>query len=157
MFPQDSCDEDLDYANDGIITNNNLENVSKVGENGHGFIWSMSEVDHEEAWINSLAPIPESKLMETVFDDVESNTEYDDKIFEKEVEAIFLKGVHENVKVEYIFHEMQSLRLSYNMDIGKCGGAWLYSIMKFALDTLNNFGNSFVKETNDVISHGGNC
>ncbi|XP_023753591.1 uncharacterized protein LOC111901951 [Lactuca sativa] len=187
---QDS-DEELEYAdsNSGIIeTTNTLENgdstndcvVSEIGKNGRGFIWSMSEVDHEEEWRHSVAPIPESKLIEltqAVYDDLEaliqddsflplsdvreSDTESDDdnrdesQYFEKEVEATFLRGVNENVKDDHIILEVNSLRLSYNMALENCASALFYSMMKLALDISRNSGKDLVKSTNDVISQWG--
>lgn len=193
LLPQpvkEDSDEELEYAdsNTGIITNNNLENgdsvndcdVSEIGENGRGFIWSMSEVDHEEEWRHSVAPIPESKLIEltqAVYEDLdvliqddsflplsdvrESDTESDDdnrdesQYFEKEVEATFLRAVHENVKDDHIILEVNSLRLSYNMASENCASALFYSMMKLGLDTRDNFGNDLVKSANNVISKWG--
>lgn len=177
---QDS-DEELEYADN----DNNTVIVPPINssENGDssGFIWSISEVDHEE-WRHSVAPIPESKLMELtqlVYDDLEkpvqddpilmfrdgnerdSGNESDDDIkdesqyFEKEVEATFLRAVNENVKEDHVILEVNSLRLSYNMAIENCASALFYSMMKLALDTPHNSANDLVKNTNDVISRWG--
>uniref|UniRef100_A0A2P2KMH8 Uncharacterized protein MANES_09G159400 n=1 Tax=Rhizophora mucronata TaxID=61149 RepID=A0A2P2KMH8_RHIMU len=63
----------------------------------------------------------------------------DDSIyFEKEVEATFLRAVHENIKVDDIILEMNSLRLSYNMTSADCAGAIFYALMKLALETPHN-------------------
>ncbi|KAI3825859.1 hypothetical protein L1987_07550 [Smallanthus sonchifolius] len=186
---QDS-DEELEYAdnNSGIIpVTNTLENgnssselePSDVGIGGRGFIWSISEVGHEE-WRHSVAPIPESKLIEltqTVFDNLEINIQDDnvfpiadeqesgnesddenrdeDQIFEKEIEATFLRGVQENVKEDHIILEVNSLRLSYNMALENCASALFYSMLKLALDTPHNSPANLVDNTNDVISRWG--
>ncbi|KAM0054557.1 putative W2 domain, nucleotidyl transferase domain, trimeric LpxA-like superfamily [Helianthus debilis subsp. tardiflorus] len=188
---QDS-DEELEYAdnNSGIIhTINTLENgnsrteweSSEVGIGGRGFIWSMSEVDHEEEWRHSVAPIPETKLIELtqmVFDNLELNiqddivlavpgeqesgNESDDdniddslQIFEKEIEATFLRAVHEKVKDDHIILEVNSLRLSYNLALEDCASALFYSMMKLALDTTHTSPASLVKNANDVMSRYG--
>ncbi|KAJ0843397.1 putative W2 domain, nucleotidyl transferase domain, trimeric LpxA-like superfamily [Helianthus annuus] len=188
---QDS-DEELEYAdnNSGIIhTIDTLENgnsrteweSSEVGIGGRGFIWSMSEVDHEEEWRHSVAPIPETKLIELtqmVFDNLELNiqddivlavpgeqesgNESDDdniddslQIFEKEIEATFLRAVHEKVKDDHIILEVNSLRLSYNLALEDCASALFYSMMKLALDTAHTSPASLVKNANDVMSRYG--
>lgn len=38
--------------------------IYQVGNNGVGFIWSVSEGGHEEEWRYSVAPIPADKLVE---------------------------------------------------------------------------------------------
>ncbi|KAL8226412.1 hypothetical protein R6Q57_016244 [Mikania cordata] len=184
---QQDSDEELEYAdnNSGIIPiTDTLENgniglkleLSDLGIGGRGFIWSISEVDHEEEWRHSVAPIPESKLIEltqTAFDNLEINVqdnvlpvldeqesgdESDDEIrdeyliFEKEIEATFLRGVHEKVKEDHIILEVNSLRLSYNLALENCASALFYSMMKLALDTPHNSPANLVKNVNDVVS-----
>lgn len=187
---QDS-DEELEYADNNSVTvptTDTFENgdstndwdSSKIGNGGRGFIWSISEVDHEEEWRHSVAPIPAFKLREltqAAHDDLEialqvdpfhplpdgreSGSESDDDIkdesqyFEKEVEATFLRAVHENVKEDHIILEVNSLRLSYNMALENCASALFYSMMKLALDTPHKSATDLVKNTNDVMSRWG--
>lgn len=194
LLPQpvkEDSDEELEYAdnNTGTVpTSDTLENgdsnnewgSSEIGNGGRGFIWSMSEVDHEEEWRHSVAPIPALKLIEltqAVYDidigvqddpliplpdERESNSESDDddirdesQYFEKEVEATFLRAVHENIKEDHIILEVNSLRLSYNMALENCASALFYSMMKLAVDTPHNSAASLVKNVNDVISRWG--
>ncbi|XP_076893546.1 uncharacterized protein LOC143545562 [Bidens hawaiensis] len=184
---QDS-DEELEYAdnNGAVNVSETLENgnsidewdSSEIGVGGRGFIWSMSEGDYEDEWRHSVAPIPESKLIEltqTVFDSLkvndqddsvfaineqESGNESDDEnqgedIFEKEIEATFLRAVNEKVKDDHIILEVNSLRLSYNMGLEDCASALFYSMMKLALETPHNSPASLVKNVSDVISRYG--
>ncbi|XP_071702394.1 translation initiation factor eIF2B subunit epsilon-like [Rutidosis leptorrhynchoides] len=179
---QDS-DEELEYADNNSDENGGSTNdwdSSEIGNGGCGFIWSTSEVDHEEEWRHSVAPISALKLKELVkkaYDDVEmglqddpfnplpdgreSGTESDDEIkdesqyFEKEVEATFLRAVHENVKEDHVILEVNSLRLSYNMALENCASALFYSMMKLALDTPHKSAADLVKNVNDVMSRCG--
>ncbi|XP_076904384.1 uncharacterized protein LOC143559806 [Bidens hawaiensis] len=184
---QDS-DEELEYAdNNGVVNvtdtfenGNSVSewNSSEIGVGGRGFIWSLSEGDHEDEWRHSVAPIPESKLIEltqTVFDslevndqddsvlainELESGNESDDEnqgedIFEKEIEATFLRAVNEKVKDDHIILEVNSLRLSYNMGLEDCASALFYSMMKLALETPHNSPANLVKNVSDVISRYG--
>ncbi|PWA43769.1 Armadillo-type fold [Artemisia annua] len=189
---QDS-DEELEYAdndnNNSIIpTINTVENgdlsnnwvSSEIGEGSRGFVWSVSEVDHEEEWRHSVAPIPASKIieltqaayedLETVLqddpllplpDEKESGSESDDDgrdesvYFEKEVEATFLRAVHENIKEDHIILEVNSLRLSYNMALENCASALFYSMMKLALDTPHSSAAELVKNTNNIVTRWG--
>uniref|UniRef100_A0A5B6ZZC6 Translation initiation factor eIF2B subunit epsilon n=1 Tax=Davidia involucrata TaxID=16924 RepID=A0A5B6ZZC6_DAVIN len=139
--------------------------ASEVGTGGVGYIWSLSEGGHEEEWRHSVAPIPADKLaavIQAMNDDLEisdgnalppsgelkpdsiSNDSDNDDVedirddsvyFEKEVEATFLRAVHENVNEDHVILEVNSLRLSYNMTAADCAGALFYSLMKLALDT----------------------
>ncbi|KVH99637.1 translation initiation factor eIF-2B subunit epsilon isoform X1 [Cynara cardunculus var. scolymus] len=153
---------------------------SDIGNGGRGFIWSISEIAREEDWRHSVAPIPAQKLIEltqAVYDDLEfpdqddpllpladereSATESEDdtrdesQYFEREVEATFLRAVHENVKEDHIILEVNSLRLSHNMALENCASALFYSMMKLALDTPHHSATDLVKNTNDVISRWG--
>ncbi|KAA8536938.1 hypothetical protein F0562_029416 [Nyssa sinensis] len=139
--------------------------ASEVGTGGVGYIWSLIEGGHEEEWRHSVAPIPADKLAEVIQamnddleisdasvlppsgelkpDSVSNDTDNDDVeyirddsvYFEKEVEATFLRAVHENVNEDHVILEVNSLRLSYNMTSADCAGAIFYSVMKLALDT----------------------
>ncbi|KAK1435549.1 hypothetical protein QVD17_01315 [Tagetes erecta] len=187
---QDS-DEELEYADNNIgiipviatLENGNSSSglePSDVGIGGRGFIWSVSEVDREEEWRHSVAPIPQSKLIELTqmaFENIEINNQDDNvfavpdeqdsgddsgnesddeyQIFEKEIEATFLRGVHENVKEDHIILEVNSLRLSCNMALENCASALFYSMMKLALEMPHSSPAILVKNVNDVISRWG--
>ncbi|XP_076881218.1 uncharacterized protein LOC143529278 [Bidens hawaiensis] len=174
---EEDSDEELEYAdninNNGLIiqTANNLNNGnSSIRTGGQGFDWSTSEIDRDEEWRHSVAPIPESKLIEltqmafdnleidnqdnnvfAVPDDQDSGNESENEIFEKEIEATFLRAVHEKVKDDHIILEVNSLRLSYNKGLEDCASALFYSMMKLALDTAHNSPASLVKNVSDVI------
>ncbi|KAK1423746.1 hypothetical protein QVD17_19054 [Tagetes erecta] len=167
---QDSDDE-LEYADDNsetLHTVNTVENgysssereLSEIGIGGRGFVWSKSEVDREEEWRHSVAPIPESKLIELthkVFDEQDSDDESDEEppTFEKEIEATFLRGVRKKIKEEDILLEINSLRFLYNMASENCASALFYAMMKLALDSPHNSPANLVKNANDVITRWG--
>ncbi|PON73954.1 UDP-3-O-[3-hydroxymyristoyl] glucosamine N-acyltransferase LpxD [Parasponia andersonii] len=135
--------------------------TSQLGAGGVGYIWSFSEGGHDEEWRHSIAPISTEKLAEAtdaMDDDMElapdgsilppsgdlkldSEDDYtevfrDESIdFEKEVEATFLRAVHEDINVDNVILEVNSLRLSYNKLTADCAGAVFYSVLKFALDS----------------------
>ncbi|XP_044482307.1 translation initiation factor eIF-2B subunit epsilon-like [Mangifera indica] len=154
---------------------------SKLGAGGVGYIWPICEGGYEEEWRHSVAPIPADKLAEisqAVDDDQELLTQDgaalspsgelksdsnasegdiedikdDSAVFEKEVEATFLRAVHENVKVEHVILEVNSLRLSFNMTSADCAGALFYSMMKLALETSHTSANELYRTTVNVIS-----
>ncbi|XP_050225237.1 uncharacterized protein LOC126674774 [Mercurialis annua] len=136
--------------------------ASELGRGGAGYIWSISEGGHEDDWRHSVAPIPADKLaeaMQAIEDDLEllnldgsalspsgellpdsnsNDSEGDDDSrddsFEKEVEATFLRAVHENIKDDDVILEMNSLRLSYTKTSSDCAGAIFYAMMKLALE-----------------------
>lgn len=142
--------------------------ASEVGSGGAGCIWSVCEGGHDEEWRHSVAPIPEDKLLEFIQaaedelelanldgnilppsgelaassndfeDDSREDLRDDSAFFEKEVEATFLRAVHENIKEDHVILEVNSLRLSYNMIAADCAGALFYSVMKHAVDTPHN-------------------
>ncbi|KAK4798811.1 hypothetical protein SAY86_031137 [Trapa natans] len=142
--------------------------AEELGSGGAGYIWSICEGASEEEWRHSVAPVPAEKLAEisqTIDDDLDfsyqdgnapassgelkpgglSDSDDDDvdanndsAYFEKEVEATFLRAVHENVKVDHVILEVNSLKLSYNMEFAACAGAIFYSMMKLALGTPYN-------------------
>ncbi|KAK8933717.1 hypothetical protein KSP39_PZI016047 [Platanthera zijinensis] len=127
---------------------------------GPGYIWSSSEGGTEEECRQSIAPIPAGKLLEllqskiydnnapdqdmintpasgellpdseSTFGDGDDDREYVD--FEKEVEATFQRGLT-GVEKENVILEINSLRLSCNMEQADCAGALFHSIMKQAL------------------------
>ncbi|CAM8898425.1 unnamed protein product [Rhodiola kirilowii] len=136
----------------------------EVGENGAGYIWHVCDGVLEEEWRHSVAPIPDEKLIELMQKvdldtednmpssgelkpDLNSNMSDDDDIeevqddyylFQKEVEATFLRAVHENVAQSHIVIEVNALRLSFNMTFLDCASALFYSVIKLALDTPHN-------------------
>ncbi|CAK9143101.1 unnamed protein product [Ilex paraguariensis] len=77
---------------------------------------------------------PDSVMNDSDDDDI-VDIRVDSAYFEKEVEATFLRAVHENVKDDHVILEVNSLRLSYNRASEDCAGALFYSMMKLALDT----------------------
>lgn len=152
----------------------------ELGTGGVGYIWSICEGSHEEEWRHSIAPIPADKLaeaMQTTDDDLELLTQdgsvlppsgelkpdsnYSDDnedprdvsiYFEKEVEATFLRAVHENIKEDNVILEVNSLRLSYNKLFTDCAGAIFYSLMKLALETPHSSPSELCNSTMDVIT-----
>lgn len=163
------------------LSESQLKAASEVGCGGVGFIWSMSEAGHEEEWRHSVAPIPGDKLVEILqastdelelsYEDVkipttgelepESDSDGDSKEtkddyqvteFEREVEATFLRAVHENVKEEIIILEVNALRLSYNLAATDCAGALFYSMMRLAHNTPHGSPSELVKNTANVIT-----
>ncbi|PRQ24526.1 putative nucleotide-diphospho-sugar transferase [Rosa chinensis] len=149
--------------------------TSELGIGGAGYVWSVCEGGHDEEWRHSVAPIPAEKLAEVIQaaeDDLEvdpdgsslppsgelkldsdSDEEYrDGSYFENEVEATFLRAVDENIKVENVVLEVNSLRLSFNKQTVHCAGAILYSMMKLALETPHNSAVELVQATTKVIT-----
>ncbi|XP_065626442.1 uncharacterized protein LOC112039284 isoform X2 [Quercus suber] len=152
----------------------------ELGTGGVGYIWSICEGSHEEEWRHSIAPIPADKLaeaMQTTDDDLELLTQdgsvlppsgelkpdsnYSDDnedprdvsiYFEKEVEATFLRAVHENIKEDHVILEVNSLRLSYNKLFTDCAGAIFYSLMKLALETPHSSPSELCNSTMEVIT-----
>ncbi|KAH9680330.1 eIF-2B GDP-GTP exchange factor subunit epsilon [Citrus sinensis] len=154
-----------DQSNGEMTSESSEAHKPKLGTGGVGYIWSICEGGQEEEWRHSVAPIPEDKLTElseAMDDDQELVTQdrtalstsgelisdsnasegddnedsKDDSVyFEKEVEATFLRAVEENVKVDHVILEVNSLRLSYNMTSADCAGAVFYSMMKLAIKT----------------------
>ncbi|KAF3454378.1 hypothetical protein FNV43_RR04825 [Rhamnella rubrinervis] len=155
--------------------------ISQLGAGGAGYIWSICEGGHDEEWRHSVAPIPAEKLAEAANaadNDLEltqdvsalppsgelkpdsNDSDYDDNedardeliYFEKEVEATFLRAVHENIEVDHVILEVNSLRLSYNKLASDCAGAIFYALMKLALETPHNSSKELLKIATDVIS-----
>ncbi|KAJ9680368.1 hypothetical protein PVL29_019632 [Vitis rotundifolia] len=96
-----------------------------------------------------LVPDSNSNLSE---DDDNEDSRDDSVYFEKEVEATFLRAVHENVKEDHVILEVNSLRLSYNMTSADCAGALFYSVMKLALETPCNSNSELLKNVASVIT-----
>ncbi|KAL3616417.1 hypothetical protein CASFOL_039807 [Castilleja foliolosa] len=150
-----------------------------VGIGGVGYIWSISEGGHEEEWRHSVAPITAehlAEILENSIDELEISNEdgnilppsgeleagsvndsdddvRDDSVhFEKEVEATFLRAVHENVKEDHIILEVNSLRLSCNLTSTDCASALFYALMKLALDTPHASPGELVKNVTTVLA-----
>ncbi|CAN7103967.1 unnamed protein product [Brassica rapa subsp. narinosa] len=152
---------------------------SELGPDGAGYIWEVCEGAHDEEWKHSVAPIPEDKLAEITqamddYDDMEDesvvptsgelksdadsiNTDVNDPgddygYFEREVEGTFLRAVEEGIKVELGVLEINSLRLSYNMESADCAGAIFYSMMKLAVDTPHSSASELYKNASSIIT-----
>ncbi|KAG6599283.1 hypothetical protein SDJN03_09061, partial [Cucurbita argyrosperma subsp. sororia] len=156
--------------------------ASELGNGGIGHVWSICEGSVEEEWRHSVAPIPADKLEKilqkatddeleltrdanvlptsgelksdsNVSDGDDNEDSRDDSIhFEKEVEATFLRGVHENIKVDNVILEVNSLRLSYNKVAADCAGALFYSLMQFALDSPHGSSSELLQNTTNIIT-----
>ncbi|XP_023537933.1 translation initiation factor eIF-2B subunit epsilon isoform X1 [Cucurbita pepo subsp. pepo] len=155
--------------------------ASELGNGGIGYVWSICEGSVEEEWRHSVAPIPSNKLEKALqaaddeleltqdsnvlptsgelksdsnFSDGDDNEDSrDDSIhFEKEVEATFLRAVHENIKVDNVILEVNSLRLSYNKVAADCAGAIFYSLMKFAYDSPHGSSSELLQNTTNIIT-----
>ncbi|XP_042020766.1 translation initiation factor eIF-2B subunit epsilon-like isoform X2 [Salvia splendens] len=152
-----------------------IQAASEVG--GAGFIWSFGEKGLEEEWRHSVAPISADRLLEIIksaTDELDTSNEEsnilppsgelgldsgnesddgrdDHAHFEREVEATFLRAIHENVEEDHIIIEVNSLRLSYNMASTDCAGALFYAMMKYAVDTPHDSAGELLKITNGVI------
>ncbi|XP_051122313.1 uncharacterized protein LOC127245460 isoform X2 [Andrographis paniculata] len=169
--------EKLEEESDTELTDAQMPATSEVGVGGVGFIWSVGEGGLEEEWRHSVAPIPEDQLVEilknamnemeishednTILppsgelepESVDSDDVRDDSVhFEKEVEATFLRGVHENVKEDHIILEVNSLRLSCNLTATDCASALFYAMMKLALDTAHSSTGELVKNVITVVT-----
>eukprot|EP00257_Ricinus_communis_P013056 XP_015570413.1 translation initiation factor eIF-2B subunit epsilon [Ricinus communis] len=153
--------------------------ASELGPGGVGYVWSISEGGQEDEWRHSVAPIPAEKLAEAMkaieddwellnldgnalppsgelkadsnSNDSEGDDDSRDDSFEKEVEATFLRAVHENIKVGDIILEMNSLRLSYNMTSADCAGAIFYAMMKLAVETPHAAAAELCKKVTNVL------
>ncbi|KAL4302598.1 hypothetical protein GQ457_10G014180 [Hibiscus cannabinus] len=149
----------------------------ELGTGGVGYIWSIFEGAHDEEWRHSVAPIPTDKVAKIMLDkdedeelltqdgnalveELKSDSEDDDNegsrddyaSFEKEVEATFLRAVHENVKVDHAVLEMNGLRLSYNIAAVDCAGAIFYSMMKLAVESLHSSASELQRNAMEVIT-----
>ncbi|CAN8316293.1 unnamed protein product [Cochlearia groenlandica] len=160
----------------------NLETETKpsdLGRDGTGYIWEVCEGANDDEWKYSVAPIPKDKLAELTQamednDDVEDesvvpnsgelksdadsiNTDLNDPnddygYFEKEVEGTFIRAVEEGIAVDLVVLEINSLRLSYNMESSDCAGAVFYSMMKLAVDTPHNSATELSRNAANIIT-----
>ncbi|TYG37254.1 hypothetical protein ES288_D13G127000v1 [Gossypium darwinii] len=85
-------------------------------------------------------------------DDDNEDSRDDYVSFGKEVEATFLRAVHENVKVDLAVLEVNALRLSYNMASVDCGGAIFYSMMKLAVESPHNSASELHRNAADIVT-----
>ncbi|KAK8546463.1 hypothetical protein V6N13_067685 [Hibiscus sabdariffa] len=85
-------------------------------------------------------------------DDDNADSRDDYGFFEKEVEATFLRAVHENVKVDHAVLEVNALRLSYNMASVDCAGAIFYSMMKLAVESPHHSASELHRNAADIIT-----
>ncbi|XP_058108027.1 uncharacterized protein LOC131251361 isoform X2 [Magnolia sinica] len=74
--------------------------------------------------------------------------------FEKEVEATVLRAVHEvpGVDQNNLIIEVNSLRLSYNMQFTDCAAAIFYSVIKLALEDPHSTNGELLSNVKKVIS-----
>ncbi|ESQ52106.1 hypothetical protein EUTSA_v10016297mg [Eutrema salsugineum] len=152
--------------------------ASELGPDGAGYIWEVCEGARDEEWKHSVAPIPEDKLAEITQamddDDIEDesvvptsgelksdadsiNTDLNDPVddygyFEREVEGTFLRAVEEGFAVDLAILEINSLRLSYNMESADCAGATFYSMMKLAVDTPHNSAGELLRNAASIMT-----
>ncbi|KAI4294765.1 hypothetical protein MLD38_040911 [Melastoma candidum] len=85
-------------------------------------------------------------------DDENEDSRDDSTYFEKEVEATFLRAVNENIKVDHVILEVNSLRLSYNMQSVDCAGAIFYSMMRLASQLSHSTASELYKNVGSVVS-----
>ncbi|RDX99323.1 Translation initiation factor eIF-2B subunit epsilon, partial [Mucuna pruriens] len=155
--------------------------TSELGMGGVGHVWSTCEGGLEEEWRHSVAPIPKDKILEaikTMEDDLEfthddsflptsgelkpnsNDSDYDDHedsrddsyYFEKEVEATFLRAVHENIQESHVILEINSLKLSYNKLTADCAGAVFYAMLKYVLDTPHSSADGLLQNVQIVFT-----
>ncbi|KAL4325216.1 hypothetical protein GQ457_11G006520 [Hibiscus cannabinus] len=166
----------------GDIAPDLSETASELGTGGVGYIWSVFEGVQDEEWRHSVAPIPTDKLVKLMLDEDEEQLTQDGNVlsasgelkadsddngsedennedsrddyvfFEKEVEATFLRAVHENVKVDHAVLEVNALRLSYNMASVDCAGAIFYSMMKLAVESPHSSATELHKNAAEMIT-----
>ncbi|GMI88829.1 hypothetical protein like AT2G34970 [Hibiscus trionum] len=159
------------------LSNTQYGPTPELGTGGVGYIWSIFEGGHDEEWRHSVAPIPTDKLAKIMLDkdedeelltqggnalveELKSDSEDDDNegsrddyaSFEKEVEATFLRAVHENVKVDHAVLEMNGLRLSYNIAAVDCAAAIFYSMMKLAVESSHSSASELHRNAVEVIT-----
>ncbi|GER55176.1 translation initiation factor eIF-2B subunit epsilon [Striga asiatica] len=160
------------------LSDSQIKAASEVGNGGVGHIWSAGEGGFAEEWRHSVAPITSERLVEILekateeleianengniiphseelepdsVNDSDEDVRDDTALFEKEVEATFLRGVHENVKEDHLILEVNSLRLSYNLTASDCAGPLFYAMMKLAVDTKHGSPGELVKNVASVI------
>ncbi|XP_068665360.1 uncharacterized protein [Aristolochia californica] len=148
--------------------------VWSISDVGHGEEWKQSiapisadklselvggthtNLDLSTQDVNTLHAYGELKPDSVIDSDDDTNEEFkgDDTSFEKEVEATFLRAVHEvpGVQQEHVQLEIKSLRMSYNAETIDVVGAVFYSIMKLALEAPHNRNGELFLNVRDVLS-----
>ncbi|KAI3965036.1 hypothetical protein MKX01_013967 [Papaver californicum] len=115
-------DSTLDFPNGELISTSS-DVTTEVGVSGVGYyIWSDT-------------PKPEAEMLPgdgEASDGSDSEAEED---FDREVEASFLRLVHEGVDQKNTIIEVTSLRLAFNLDSSDCARALFWSMMKLAIET----------------------
>ncbi|KAK4282850.1 hypothetical protein QN277_014177 [Acacia crassicarpa] len=151
--------------------------ASELGVGGAGYVWSKCDGGNEEEWRHSVAPIPADKIAEAMeiledgldydgsilppsgelksdndsdIDDIENPR--DDSCFGKEVEATFLRLVHENIQEDHVILEVNSLKLSYNKSAADCAGAIFHAMMKYALEIPHSSAGSLVQNVDSILT-----
>ncbi|CAA0381076.1 W2 domain [Arabidopsis thaliana x Arabidopsis arenosa] len=156
-------EEDSDEEN--LLSGVDLQMESKLGLDGAGYIWRQA---CEDEWKHSVPPIPKDKLAEIIkaIDDDDTddesvvttsgdaNTSINNDLFdfEREVDGTFLRAVEENIVADLAVLEINSLRLSYNMESAHCAGAIFYSMMKLAVSTPHSSINDLYRNASSIIT-----
>ncbi|CAK8533108.1 unnamed protein product [Lathyrus sativus] len=158
------------------LSDTHFNSTSELGVGGVGYVWPKCE--GEEEWRHSVAPITEDKILEAVkamedelelihdgntlppsgelipnsndSDDDDNDDSRDD--FDKEVEATFLRAVHENIQDVHLTLEINSLKLSYNKITADCAGALFYAMMKYAVDMPHSSADSLIQNVNAILT-----
>ncbi|CAI8593997.1 unnamed protein product [Vicia faba] len=167
---------DGEYASE--LSDAHFNSTSELGFGGVGYVWPKCEGGLEEEWRHSVAPITEDKILEAVkamenelelihdgntlppsgelipnsndSDDDDNDDSRDD--FDKEVEATFLRAVHENIQDVHLTLEINSLKLSYNKITADCAGALFYAMMKYAVEMPHSSADSLIQNVNAILT-----
>ncbi|KAF2568689.1 hypothetical protein F2Q68_00027952 [Brassica cretica] len=151
----EDSDEELEYADSSSGTANHLETESKsswLGPDEAGYIWEAMDDDDD---LEDESVVPTSGELKSDADSINTdvNNPGDEYIyFEREVEGTFLRAVEEGIKVELGILEINSLRLSYNMESADCAGAIFYSMMKLAVDSPHSSASELYKNAASIIA-----
>lgn len=167
-----------DGESDSESLDTHFNPASELGFGGVGYIWPKCEGGHEEEWRHSVAPITEDKILEAVkamenelelildgntlppsgelipnsIDSDEDDNDDSRDDFDKEVEATFLRAVHENIEDNHLTLEVNSLKLSYNKIAADCAGALFYAMMKYAVDMPHSSAEILTKNVQAVLT-----
>ncbi|KAL2941519.1 putative translation initiation factor eIF-2B subunit epsilon [Bienertia sinuspersici] len=145
---QDS-DEELEYAD----SSSGMAEIpfAPIPEEKLAEILQAADDDSDRPHSGILPPseelVPPSN--ESEVPDTEDNI---NEYFEKEVEATFQRAVQENIKDDNVILEVNSLRLSYNMQASDCAGALFYSVMKLAVETPHSSNSELHKIVAKLIT-----
>ncbi|KAK4782643.1 hypothetical protein SAY86_007017 [Trapa natans] len=141
-----TMDDDLDFSNqDGNAP-------ASSGELKPGGVSDSDDEDgdanNDSAYFEKEVVFQYSIAYKDVFPIFLNNTAN----FSLQVEATFLRAVHENVKVDHVILEVNSLKLSYNMEFAACAGAIFYSMLKLVLGTPYNSSAELYNAVINVIN-----